>query len=141
MPQRLNCVRWILIFFFSPQLLQFYPRVCKNVFQFLCTYQKTPVNNECHLYLTFCVPCNVTNYVNGPIRCTILYIYLFYNFHVHSTCFERSSSSSSAVYRTVLYYTALYNRANVSSCFGLTANTGTNSLILLVLQRRSYRKS
>ena len=49
-----------------------------------------------------------------------LYIYLFYNFLVHSTCFERSSRSLSGVDRSALYYAALYNCANVSSCFGLT---------------------
>ena len=49
-------------------------------------------------------------YVNEPTRYTFLYIYLFYNFHVHSPCFERSSRSSSGVYRSVLYYTAVYNR-------------------------------
>ena len=44
-----------------------------------------------------------------------LYIYLFYNFQVHSTCFDLSRRSSSGVYRSVLHYTALHNRANVSS--------------------------
>ena len=45
-----------------------------------------------------------------------LYTYLFYNFHVHSTYFERSCRSSSGVDRSVLYYTALYNRAHVVQC-------------------------
>ena len=40
-----------------------------------------------------------------------LFIYLFYNFHVHSARFERPSLSSSVVDRSVLYYTAVYNRA------------------------------
>ena len=34
-----------------------------------------------------------------------LYIDLFYNFHIHSTCFERSSCSSTGVYRSALYNT------------------------------------
>ena len=45
-----------------------------------------------------------------------LFIYLFYSFHVHSTCFEGSSRSSSGVNRSVLYYTALYNRAVQHDC-------------------------
>ena len=77
--------------------------------------------------LTLCIPCIVTNYVSGQKRCTF-YIYLLHNFHFHSTCFERSNRSSSGVNRSVLYYTALYNRANMSSCFGLTVGTvNTNS--------------
>ena len=72
------------------------------------------------------VPCIVTNYVNGPTRCTF-FIYLFYNFHVHSICFEWSSHSSSGVNGGVLYYTALHNRANMSSCFGFTTNSMTKA--------------
>ena len=60
------------------------------------------------------------------------YIYLFYNFDVRSTCFKRSSHSSSGVYRGVLYYTALYNCANVSSCFDLTLGTNTRKLPALL---------
>ena len=37
----------------------------------------------------------------------LFYIYLFYNFRVNSTCFERLSRSSSGVDRSVLYYTAV----------------------------------
>ena len=44
-----------------------------------------------------------------------VYLFILQFFNVHSTCFERSSRSSSGVYHSVLYYTALYSRANVSS--------------------------
>ena len=61
-------------------------------------------------------------YVNEPTRYTF-YIYLFYKFHAHSICFERSNRSSPAFYRI----TQLYNRANVQSCFGLPVGTNSNS--------------
>ena len=40
----------------------------------------------------------------------VLYVYLFYNFRVHSTCFEKSCLSSSGIYRNVLCNTIHYNK-------------------------------
>ena len=51
-------------------------------------------------------------------------------FYIYSTIFLSTLDVSNdrvvhhqEFYRSVLYYTALYNRANVSSCFGLTVRT------------------
>ena len=94
----------------------------------------SPTHNS---FLTLCVPCIVTNYVNEPTRWTF-YIYLSYNFHIHSTCFEWSSRSSSGVDHSALYYTALYKRASVSSCFGLTF---TQSQFFLLKKKQKFAQN
>ena len=66
-----------------------------------------------------------------------IFIYLFHNFHVHSTCFEKSCRSSSRVYHSVLYYTALHNRANVSSCSW--TNSWTYSALFSQLRSNHFR--
>ena len=72
---------------------------------------------KCLFNLTSCVLCAITSFVNWPTICTFyIFIYLFYNFHVHCTCFERSCRSSSGILRSVMYYAPLYNRAHVFNC-------------------------
>ena len=62
--------------------------------------------------MTLCVPVHRNQLCKRSNKMHLLYIYLFHNFHIHSTCFERSSRSSSGVYHTVLYYT----HSSVQSC-------------------------
>ena len=68
---------------------------------------------------------NLHIYVNEPTRCSF-YIYLFYNFHVRSTCFERSSRSSSEVNRSVLYNT----HSSVQSCERVNMRTIVQSCVI-----------
>ena len=83
-----------------------------SCFRVFCKARHYPISN-----LTLCVPCIVTNYVNGPTSCTFLFVYLFYNFHIHSPCFERSSRSSSGV------------RANLHDCTELCNTVHCDKLL------------
>ena len=91
--------------FDSPVLRKTYGMVCDAVFDIdgVCTVHRNQL-------------CEWTNKMH------FLYIYLFYNFHIQSTCFERSSRSSSGVNRSVLHNT----HSPVQSCKCVQIPMGRN---------------
>ena len=74
----------------------FYRRYASHRIQHIQEHEVSKTKLECTLIWRVCtVHCNhLSKWTN---KMHFLYIYLFYDFHIHSTCFERSSRSSSAV--------------------------------------------